>query len=164
MILDLVTLNDKRLHEKSLNVDKFNSELAELAEDMFDTMYEAGGIGLSAVQVGVMKRLFVTDVPNGCGKLVFINPVIKDLSEKTKIHEEGCLSVPGINAEVERPDKIVIEYYDLNGKLKKLKTGGLQAVCIQHEYDHLEGILFIDRLEPEHKIQKVSEYRKLKKV
>jgi len=164
MILDLVRYNDPMLHKKSEIVDVFDSKLKTLIYDMFKTMYDFGGIGLSAVQIGILKRLFITDVPKNGGKLVFINPVIKDLSTKMSVCEEGCLSIPGITGDVERPDWVVLEYTDIKGNLKSMRAEGLLATCIQHEYDHLEGILFVDRLAPESKLKKVNEYRKLQRL
>jgi peptide deformylase len=123
-------------------------------------MYAGNGIGLAAVQLGVLKRVFVMDVPN-FGKYELINPVILDRSLDTDCHEEGCLSIPGIAAEVTRPKEVTVEYINLEGKKKKLKAKGLLAVCIQHEFDHLEGILFVDRLKSEERLEKLKEYRKL---
>lgn len=163
MLLDLVTLGDPRLSQKSEKIDKIDSAIKTLVKDMFETLHYENGFGLSAVQIGVMKRLFVTDVPQIGGKLVVINPVIKDLSENKSIYDEGCLSVPGISSNVERPESVVIEFLDINGKQKRIKASGLLATCIQHEYDHLEGILFIDRLDPESKLKKIKEYRDLQK-
>ncbi|HOV15343.1 MAG TPA: peptide deformylase [Spirochaetota bacterium] len=161
-MLDLVTLGNEKLHIKSEIITEIGIDIPQLVKEMFETMYVTNGIGLSAVQIGVMKRLFVVDIPNiKNGKLVVINPVIKDLSEKTKLHNEGCLSLPGINGDIERPDTVVLEYLDIRGDLKRIKATGLLATCIQHEYDHLEGVLFIDRLSPEEKLQKINEYRKL---
>jgi peptide deformylase len=164
MILDLVTYDDPFLRDKSLPVEKFNSDLMKLIKDMFDTMYDARGIGLSAVQIGVHQRLFITDVPEKNGKLVCINPVIRDLSDQFKVYEEGCLSIPGISGEVTRPSRVVLEYFDQRGKQQRIHAEGLLATCILHEYDHLDGILFIDKLEPEARLQKVGEYRKLRRV
>ena len=127
-------------------------------------MHSANGIGLSAVQVGVMKRLFVTDVPVSKGKIVAINPVIKNRSDKMNLYNEGCLSVPGVYGEVERPDTVTLEYTDIKGKRKTITASGLMATCIQHEFDHLEGILFIDRLSPDEKAKVIAEYRTINKL
>ncbi|OHD13307.1 MAG: peptide deformylase [Spirochaetes bacterium GWD1_27_9] len=160
MILDIVTLNDQMLHSKSEEVKEIDTEIVKLVKDMYDTMELAKGVGLSAVQVGVLKRIFVTDVPQKGGKLVVINPVIKDLSEKRRVYEEGCLSIPGISGDIERPDTVVIEFLDIRGKLQRVHANSLLATCIQHEFDHLNGILFIDKLDPEIKLKKINEYRK----
>src|SRR3974377_1832803 len=117
MILDVVKYGDSRLAKMSSDVIDFDSELKELAEDMFETMREEGGIGLAAAQVGVLKRIFVADVPNST-KQVFVNPRIISFSEKRRSYEEGCLSIPGVTAEVERADSVVVEYFDLKGKPK----------------------------------------------
>jgi peptide deformylase len=164
MILDIVTLNDQRLRIPSKDVTEINEELINLVNDMYDTLVAANGVGLSAVQVGVQKRLFITDVPQSGGKIVAINPIIKEFSEKRRIYDEGCLSIPGITGEVERPDSVLLEYTDLKGKIRKLRAHGLLATCIQHEYDHLNGMLFIDRLDPDEKIQKIHEYRIQKSI
>lgn len=162
-MLKLVTLGDERLHRKSEEIKVITPDIPTLVKEMFDTMYETNGVGLSAVQVGFLKRLFVIDIPNEKkGKLVAINPVIKDMSEKRKIHKgEGCLSLPGISGDIERSDIVVLEYLDIRGVPQRIKATGLLSICIQHEFDHLDGILFIDRLSPEEKLLKMSEYRKI---
>ena len=118
-------------------------------DDMLETMYVAPGIGLAAVQVGILKRLVVIDISKGEEEkkpLFLINPQIIHQSKKTSVYEEGCLSLPGQFAEIERPAECTIKYIDYNGKEKDLKADGLLATCIQHEVDHLNGILFIDYL------------------
>jgi len=131
---------------------------------MLDTMYEAPGIGLAAIQIGVLKRIIVMDINRDENKkepMYFINPIIKNKNvEKTK-YEEGCLSVPDQFAEIERPNTCEIEYLDYEGKKKLLKADGLLATCIQHEMDHLEGILFIDYLS---KLKKSMIIKKLSKI
>lgn len=159
-MLKIVTYDDPVLLKPSAEILDVNSEIISLAEEMFETMYFANGIGLAAVQVGVLKRLIVMDVPK-TGKIAMINPVIIDKSFETSVYEEGCLSLPGIAGEVERPERIVIEYLDLKGEKKSLKASGLFSTCVQHETDHLNGTLFIDRLVPEVKFQKIKEYRNL---
>ena len=116
---------------------------------MLKTMYAAPGIGLAAVQIGILKRLVVIDISKEDQKknpLFLINPVITYKSKNTSIYEEGCLSLPGHFAEIERPSECSVDYIDYNGKEKKLKADGLLATCIQHEVDHLNGVLFIDYL------------------
>jgi peptide deformylase len=117
-------------------------------KDMLETMYAANGIGLAAIQIGVPKRIIVIDLKKGEKKnpMYFINPTIKKKNSINSIYEEGCLSVPNQFAEIERPNKCEIEYLDFYGKKQLLKAEGLLATCIQHEIDHLEGILFIDYL------------------
>ena len=118
-------------------------------DDMLETMYAAPGIGLAAVQVGILKRLVVIDISKGEEEkkpIFLINPQIIHRSKKTSVYEEGCLSLPGQFAEIERPAECTIKYIDYNGKEKDLKADGLLATCIQHEVDHLNGILFIDYL------------------
>ena len=118
-------------------------------DDMLETMYAAPGIGLAAVQIGILKRLIVIDVSkeeNKKNPIFLVNPKIKFKSEKTSIYEEGCLSLPGHFAEIERPSACHIDYIDYNGEEKSLKADGLLATCIQHEIDHLDGVLFIDYL------------------
>jgi peptide deformylase len=118
-------------------------------DDMLDTMYAANGIGLAAIQIGVPKRIIVMDITWGKGEkspMYFVNPVIKYKDKVKSVYEEGCLSVPNQFAEVERPKNCRVEYLDYEGKKKILEAEGLLATCIQHEMDHLEGILFIDYL------------------
>tara|TARA_B100000941_G_C28226191_1_gene409180 strand:- start:17 stop:541 length:525 start_codon:yes stop_codon:yes gene_type:complete len=140
---------DPILREKSIYLEKVDDQLRKLMNDMLETMYAAPGIGLAAVQIGILKRLIVIDISRDEQKkkpLFFVNPKIIYQSKKTSIYEEGCLSLPGYFAEIERPSECHVEYVDYYGKEQKLKTNGLLATCIQHEIDHLEGILFIDYL------------------
>ena len=118
-------------------------------DDMLETMYLAPGIGLAAVQIGILKRLIVIDISKDKEKkdpLFLVNPIISFKSENTSIYEEGCLSLPGHFAEIERPAECRVDYINYNGEKKELKANGLMATCIQHEIDHLDGILFIDYL------------------
>ena len=140
---------DPILREKSLPVEKVDSDLQKLLNEMLETMYAAPGIGLAAVQVGILKRLIVIDISKEKERknpLFLINPEITFRSEKTSIYEEGCLSLPGHFAEIERPATCHLDYVDYNGKKKAFKAEGLLATCIQHEVDHLNGVLFIDYL------------------
>lgn len=140
---------DPILRKKSETLEKVDDELRTLLDDMLETMYTAPGIGLAAVQVGVLKRLIVIDVSKDKDKknpLFLINPEIISKSKKTSIYEEGCLSLPGHFAEIERPAECQIKFIDYDGKEKELKANGILATCIQHEIDHLDGILFIDYL------------------
>ena len=140
---------DPILRKKSENLEKVDNDLKKLMDDMLETMYEAPGIGLAAVQIGILKRLIVIDISKDNEKknpLFLINPEITFKSKNTSTYEEGCLSLPGQFAEIERPAECYLNYIDYNGKEKKLKADGLLATCIQHEIDHLNGILFIDYL------------------
>ncbi len=140
---------DPILRKKSEVLEKVDDELRALLNDMLDTMYAAPGIGLAAVQIGILKRLIVIDISKDKEKkdpLFLINPEIISKSKKTTIYEEGCLSLPGHFAEIERPAECQIKFIDYNGKEKELNANGLLATCIQHEVDHLNGILFIDYL------------------
>jgi peptide deformylase len=140
---------DPILRKKSENLEKVDNELRLLLDDMLETMYAAPGIGLAAVQVGILKRLIVIDISKDKEKknpIFLINPEIIFKSKKTSIYEEGCLSLPGYFAEIERPEECHIKYIDYDGKKKEMKANGLLATCIQHEIDHLNGKLFIDYL------------------
>ena len=140
---------NKLLRQISKPVEKVGKEEQKLMDDMLDTMYSANGIGLAAIQIGIPKRIIVMDISKEEGKKeprYFVNPVIKNKNSIKNTHEEGCLSVPEQFAEIDRPSKCEVEYLDYNGKKQLLKTEGLLATCIQHEMDHLEGILFIDYL------------------
>ena len=140
---------DPILRKKSEILEKVDDELRKLLDDMLETMYSAPGIGLAAVQVGILKRLIVIDVSKEKDKknpLFLINPEIISKSENTSTHEEGCLSLPGHFAEIERPAECHIKYINYEGKEKEIKASGLLSTCIQHEVDHLNGILFIDYL------------------
>ena len=145
----ILTEPDTILREKSVSIEKVDNELRGLMDDMLETMYAAPGIGLAGVQVGILKRLIVIDVSKDNEKkspLFLINPEIISKSSNTSVYEEGCLSLPGYFAEIERPAECQIEYIDYHGKKKEMKASGLLATCIQHEVDHLNGILFIDYL------------------
>ncbi len=146
---NIVIEPDPILRKKSDVLEKVDDELRILLDDMLETMYSAPGIGLAAVQIGVLKRLIVIDISKDKEKknpIFLINPEIISKSKNTSIYEEGCLSLPGHFAEIERPEECQIKYIDYNGKKKEMKANGLLATCIQHEIDHLNGILFIDYL------------------
>jgi len=137
------------LRQKSLLVEKVDEELQKLMDDMVETMYAAPGIGLAAVQVGVPKRVIVMDISKKDGEknpMFFVNPEIIEKSNTNCTYEEGCLSVPDQFAEIDRPNKCLVKYLDYYGEKKEIKAEGMLATCIQHEIDHLEGILFIDYL------------------
>jgi len=161
-IRKILTEPDPFLRQKSVEIDNVNDEIRKLMDDMLDTMYAAPGIGLAAIQVGIPKRIIVIDVSKEEEKKpqYFINPKILLKSNNNATYEEGCLSVPGQFAEIDRPDQCHINYLDYNGKQQELKAEGLLATCIQHEIDHLEGILFIDYLS---KLKKSFIVKKLSK-
>ena len=158
---------DPRLKAVSTPVDKVDAETRKLAQDMADSMYAAEGIGLAAVQIGVAKRVIVMDLDQKDGKKdwrVFINPKITWASEEMATFEEGCLSVPEIWDDVERPARIKAEYLDLDGKKIEIEADGMLATCLQHEMDHLEGVLFIDhfsRLKRSIALRKLAKAKKL---
>ena len=163
-IRKILTEPNKLLRQTSVFVEKVGEEEKIIMDDMLDTMYGAPGIGLAAIQIGIPKRIIVMDVGRDVNKKeprYFINPVIKKKNDKKSIYEEGCLSVPDQFAEIERPNSCEVEYLDYNGKKKLLKAEGLLATCIQHEMDHLEGILFIDYLS---KLKKSMIIKKLSKI
>jgi len=148
-IKPLIILPDPVLRQLSQPVETVDAEIRRLADDMLDTMYDAPGIGLAAIQIGIPRQMLVIDVSkDGEEKqpLVFINPKILTTSDEPSVYEEGCLSIPDYYAEVERPAAITIEYIDLEGKKLTAKVDGLLATCLQHEIDHLNGVLFIDHI------------------
>ena len=148
-IRTIITEPNKLLRQISKPVNGVGKEEQKLMDDMLDTMYAANGIGLAAIQIGVPKRIIVMDIGWNKGEkkpMYFVNPVIKNKDNNKSTYEEGCLSVPNQFAEIERPKNCEVEYLDYNGEKKLLKAEGLLATCIQHEMDHLEGILFIDYL------------------
>ena len=162
-IRTILTEPNKDLRQISKNVDTVGKEEQKLMDDMLDTMYAANGIGLAAIQIGIPKRIIVMDLSKKEGEkepLYFVNPIIIERNIDKSTYEEGCLSVPNQFAEIDRPSKCDVEYLDYNGKKKLLKAEGLLATCIQHEMDHLEGILFIDYLS---KLKKSMIIKKLSK-
>jgi len=149
MLKKIIIEPDSILRKKSEPLEKVNDEVRKLMNDMLDTMYNAPGIGLAAIQIGILKRIVVIDISKDKEKkepLFLVNPEIISKSSKTSTYEEGCLSLPGQFAEVERPAECVLKYVDYSGNKKELKADGLLSTCIQHEVDHLNGILFIDYL------------------
>ena len=163
-IRPILTEPNKLLRQISKPVDKVGDEERKLMDDMLETMYSANGIGLAAIQIGVPKRIIVMDISKDENKKepqFFVNPVIKNKDLIKSTYEEGCLSVPNQFAEIDRPSKCEVEYLNYKGQKKLLKAEGLLATCIQHEMDHLEGILFIDYLS---KLKKSMIIKKLSKV
>ena len=163
-IKTIITEPDKLLRQVSKPVSKVGKKEQELMTDMLETMYAANGIGLAAIQVGIPQRIIVMDIckeENKKEPRFFVNPVIKQKDKVKATYEEGCLSVPNQFAEVDRPSKCDVEYLDYNGNKQLLKADGLLATCIQHEMDHLEGILFIDYLS---KLKRSMIIKKLSKL
>ena len=160
----ILTEPNQILRQVSVPVDKVGKEEQKLMDDMLETMYASNGIGLAAIQIGVPKRIIVMDISKDENKKeprYFVNPEIKNKDILKSTYEEGCLSVPNQFAEIDRPKKCDVEYLDYNGEKKILKAEGLLATCIQHEMDHLEGILFIDYLS---KLKKSMIIKKLSKL
>jgi len=158
---------DEVLKQKAERVEEFNAELKKLVDDMFETMYKRGGVGLAANQVGVLKRVFVLDLKagshgDGGERYVFVNPEIIH-SEGEVVHQEGCLSLPGLWKKVKRAKRIVVRAQDLEGKEFEIEAEGLLSRAIQHEIDHLNGICFVDRLSPLQRRLALEKYKKLKK-
>ena len=164
-IKTILTEPDKLLRQVSKPVEKVGDLERELMKDMLDTMYTAKGIGLAAIQIGVPKRIIVMDISKEKNKknpMYFVNPIIIKKNDEKVTYEEGCLSVPNQFAEIDRPSKCEVEYLDYNGEKKEINAKGMLATCIQHEMDHLEGILFIDYLSKLKKsmiIKKLSKYK-----
>jgi peptide deformylase len=158
-MLDIYTLGEEVLGEKCQPITKFDSGLRVLVDAMFETMAEADGVGLAAPQVGVSIRLFVINI-QGVEKRAYINPQIIETSIETDTSEEGCLSIPGVWHDVQRPARVTVQAQDIEGKVFTVKAEGLLARAIQHENDHLNGVLFIDRLSDEEKEKMVKAYEK----
>jgi peptide deformylase len=166
-IRPILTAPDPRLKAVSTDVETVDSAIRTLIDDMVDSMYAADGIGLAAVQIGVAKRVLVIDLDQKDGKknpVAYINPKIVWASDETAVFEEGCLSVPEIWDDVERPARIKCEYLDRDGKAQVLEADGLLATCLQHEMDHLNGVLFIDHLSRLKRSMAVKKLTKLKKL
>ena len=145
--LKIIKYPDPFLKQKCLPVTSFDKELKILADNMLKTMYESEGIGLSAIQIGVLKRVIVIDITEELKKpLILINPVITPSNSKFLEFKEGCLSFPGIYESVKRNEEIAVDYKSIEGKKLSMKASGLLSICIQHEVDHLEGVVFLDRL------------------
>ncbi len=162
-VKQILTEPNKILRQVSKPVESVSKEEQILMDDMLETMYAANGIGLAAIQIGVPKRIIVMDLSRDEEKKeprYFVNPIIKNKNSDKATYEEGCLSVPNQFAEIDRPSTCVVEYLDYDGKKQILNAEGLLATCIQHEMDHLEGILFIDYLS---KLKKSMILKKLSK-
>ena len=164
-IRTIITEPNKLLRQVSKPVSKVGKEEQKLMKDMLETMYAANGIGLAAIQVGIPKRIIVMDIcreENKKEPRYFVNPIIKNKDPLKATYEEGCLSVPNQFADIDRPSKCEVEYLDYNGQKQLLKAEGLLATCIQHEMDHLEGILFIDYLSKLKRSMIIKKLAKLK--
>jgi peptide deformylase len=165
--LPIITLPDPILRKLSTPVERVDDELRRLADDMLETMYDAPGVGLAAIQVGVPRRLFVLDVADEDEKpapLVLFNPEIVALGSETRLHEEGCLSIPDFRVEIERPASLTLSYIDRDGNPRELDAEGLLATAIQHEINHLDGKLIIDFLSPLKRDMVVRKFKKQAKA
>ena len=164
-VLQILTIPDPRLKYKSINVENFDKNLEKIINDMFDTLSASGnGIGLAAPQVNIHQRIIVMDLREDekSNPQIFINPRIIKFSSEKNINDEGCLSIPEFYAEVERPSKIEVEWFDSKGKKLKKEMTGLLSICMQHEIDHLNGVLFIDHISKLKKKMVLQKFKKLK--
>ena len=165
-IKPLVILPDPVLRLVSKPVERVDAPLLKLADDMFETMYDAPGIGLAAIQIGEPLRMLVIDLAKEGEEpapQVFINPEILEKSDERSVYEEGCLSIPDYYAEVERPAKVRVRHLDREGKEQEVEAEGLLATCLQHEIDHLNGVLFIDHISKLKRDMVVRKFKKLAK-
>ena len=165
-LLPILTAPDPRLKKKSLPVEAVDDGVRQLMDDMLETMYDAPGIGLAAPQIGVLKRVIVLDIEREdtkTGPLFMANPEIIDASDEDVSYEEGCLSVPEHYSDVVRPAKVTVRYLDRDNKVQELAAEGLLATCLQHEIDHLDGVLFIDHISKLKRDIVVRRFRKLAK-
>jgi peptide deformylase len=147
--LDIITLPDRRLRTASAPVERIDDEVRRFLDDMLETMYEAPGIGLAAPQIGISRRLIVMDPAKEeqpKAPIVMVNPDILERSDEMRLHEEGCLSIPDFTAEIERPAKTRVSYIDREGRQQEMELEGIWSTLVQHEIDHLNGVLFIDYL------------------
>lgn len=165
-IRSILTLPDPRLRRRAEPVASVDEDLRKLVADMFETMYDAPGIGLAATQLGVMKRIFVmdcSDKEDEPAPMVFVNPEIVSISDETETSEEGCLSIPEFYEEVTRPARVRLRWTDLDGEVQEQDFDDRPAVCVQHELDHLNGRLFIDHLGTVRRTMIANRMRKLKR-
>jgi peptide deformylase len=163
---DILIIPDARLRLKSDPVAAVDAEVRALIDDMFETMYAAPGIGLAAIQIGVAQRVVTMDLTKKDDEkepMVFINPEIVWSSEEKSIYDEGCLSIPEYYEEVERPQKVKVKFLDLDGKAHEIEADGLLATCLQHEIDHLNGVLFIDHLSKPKRDMVIKKFKKAAK-
>jgi peptide deformylase len=166
--LPIIVLPDPALRRRSTPIETVDDAVRKLMDDMLETMYAAPGIGLAAVQVGVPKRLVVLDVSDqendGRHPICMINPEIVELGPELRLHEEGCLSIPDVRIDIERPSTLTVRYLDRDGKLQELVADGLLATAVQHEIDHLDGKLIIDFLSRLKRDIIVRKFKKLAKA
>lgn len=164
-ILDIITLPDPVLRQVSQPVERVDDELRQLFDDMLATMYDAPGIGLAGIQVAVPKRILVLDVGEKDGEekhpICMVNPEIVSKGDATRVYEEGCLSIPDVHVEIERPSEVTVKYIDRNGEQQELQAEGLLATAVQHEIDHLDGRLIVDFMS---KLRREMVIRKFKKI
>ena len=163
-IKPLIILPDPVLRQMSRPVERVDAPLKQLADDMLETMYDAPGIGLAAIQIGEPLRMLVIDLAKEGEEPaphVFINPEILEKADARSVYEEGCLSIPDYYAEVERPATVRVRYLDRDGKMQEMEAEGLMATCLQHEIDHLEGVLFIDHISKLKRDMVVKKFKKL---
>ena len=162
-LLDIKLMGDPILREECVEVEEIDDELRRLAQDMFDTMYGAEGVGLAAPQVGVTKRLIVVDPrEEGVTPRALVNPRVVEESDETDRAEEGCLSIPGLKEVVERKAEVVVEAEDLDGETIRIEADGLHARVLLHEIDHLDGVLFVDRVSPLKRKMLMKKWKKLR--
>lgn len=163
----ILILPDQRLRAVAEPIEKVDAEVKQLAADMLETMYDAPGIGLAAPQIGELRRIVVMDVAKEGEKpdpIVMINPEILKYSDETVVTEEGCLSIPEIYYEVERPAEVTVRYIDLEGKTVERDAGDRLAICIQHEIDHLDGVLYIDYLSRLKRDRVLKKFQKAERI
>ncbi|MEI5679997.1 MULTISPECIES: peptide deformylase [unclassified Mesorhizobium] len=165
-IKPLIILPDPLLRQLSKPLERVDDSLRKLADDMLETMYDAPGIGLAAIQIGEPLRMLVIDLAKEDEKpapQVFINPEVLESSDERSVYEEGCLSIPDYYAEVERPASVQVKFLDRDGKEQEITADGLLATCLQHEIDHLNGVLFIDHISKLKRDMVVKKFKKLAK-
>jgi peptide deformylase len=166
-VRDILIIPDKRLRQVSKPVGKVDAATRKLVEDMFETMYAAPGIGLAAIQIGEPRRVVTMDLAkkdDAKQPQVFINPELVWSSAEKRTHEEGCLSIPEYYEEVERPAEVRVKYIDVDGKKQEIEAKGLLATCLQHEIDHLDGVLFIDHISKLKRDRVIKKFAKAAKL
>lgn len=165
-ILEIKYYGDPVLRKKAEKVTDFNENLKKIASDMLETMYANNGVGLAANQVGILKQIIVLDTgtKEKPEVKILINPLITKYSKEKTEYEEGCLSFPGLTEKIKRPEKISVKCFDLNGNPCEFDADGLLAIAIQHEYDHINGVLFIDKMSPAKRFTHNKKLREIKKL
>jgi peptide deformylase len=160
--MEIITLGNELLRQKAVKIEKIDEEIINLAKELLEILERDKGVGVAGPQVGVMKRIFVVHVQDDVAR-VFINPSILETSHETCKYEEGCLSIPGIYTQVVRPETIKIQAWNEKGRPFTIETSGLLARVILHEYDHLEGVLFLDRLPEKKRDKLIEKFQKVRK-